>query len=57
MNSGLGGLLLLILFLLTIGVLNWFMLRELGHLDGNAHDDWWEKVHDWVVKHLGRPRS
>ena len=56
MNGGLGGLFVLILFLLAIGMLNWFMLRELGNLDGDR-DDWWEKVHDWVVKHLGRPRS
>ena len=45
-----GGLLILIVFLLAIGALNWFMLQELGHLDGKKHDDWFEKVHDWVVK-------
>ena len=57
MNGGLGGLLILIIFLLAIGTLNWFMLRELGRLDGDEHDDWFEKVHDWVVTHLARPRS
>lgn len=42
-------------FILFLGIIQWFVLREVGNLDGDRKD-WWERLEDYLLYQLRKRR-